>query len=112
MAQHVGYPAVEFPVYKYTNDSYKIINVPSLKDIPMSAPRVSEMQFADRRNTAIIKSLQLYKYENQRVLASSSRTKLSDDNFERRREQANAILFQTFYCSTLFAATVLWLLKK
>jgi hypothetical protein len=105
MLLHVNYPAIEYPIFRYKDESYQIINVPSLKDMPKSAPQITEMRFvAERRNTAIIENLELYKYENQGISESTkARAKRLErfDKFERTREQA-------FYCSTLFAATILW----
>lgn len=109
--QHT-YPVIEYPHFRYNDDTHQIINVP-LKSFE-KAPSVSEVRFRNTKrsnsNQAVVASLQRYLGGSDDIqkYASRPRKVKKYEQFEKTRDQSNAILFQVFYCSFLVTIYIMW----
>ena len=111
---NVHYPAVEYPNFRYDDDTHKIITMP-LKQFSKNAPEISEIRLKSGGNQAVVESLQKYMSSSDDVIKySKKKKKFTEDDFQKRerfettREQSNTILFLFLYCYGIVILMLMW----
>lgn len=111
---NVHYPAVEYPNFRYDDDTHKVMTKP-LKPFSKNAPDISEIRLkSGAGNQAVVESLQRYMGGSDDVRKYSKVKKNKEvfsekqERFETTREQSNTILFVFMYIYVLNGIFLIW----